>query len=386
MLVCAGMPGVVPDGVGGCLVCNGVNTYQDVAGALSCKAVTSCLSSQFVVLQPTATSDRVCRNLTQCPPGFFHIVLATATSDRLCMPCGAGTADTDRNASTPCDDCTAGTYAAFAGIDGPCYVCPAGTFGVSRRLTSAGCSGNCPRGTYSPPGSTSCPLCAPGTVDLDSNSATPCVVCNAGGYVTFGVYGNCSAWLCPAGSIDADSNASTPCVSCGAGTYVPAGQSGACSAFACAAGTTDQDSNASTACTACNPGTFVLPGQTGACSSFLCPTGRADTDSNPSTLCAACAVGTYQNQRGATVCLDCNSSSIAPSCSCSAGQFLSGACIDLTVCSFGQFERIMPTATSDRVCSNVTQCVPGYSNGRRRGSHRDVGPRVHTMRGGDHGY
>ena len=73
-------------------------------------------------------------------------------------------------------------------------------------------------GSYSPPGSTSCEGCPPGTADTDSNPATPCFTCNVGTYAP----GNTTTCTpCPPGTIDLDFNAATPCQPCPQPPVVP---------------------------------------------------------------------------------------------------------------------------------------------------------------------
>jgi len=45
---------------------------------------------------------RACVPMTQCPPGHFESTPGTPTSDRECVACVAGTADHDKDITTPC--------------------------------------------------------------------------------------------------------------------------------------------------------------------------------------------------------------------------------------------------------------------------------------------
>ncbi len=69
----------------------------------TCDHITQCSTpSQYMIAEPTSTSNRLCGAVTGCDPGQYATALPTATSNRVCQDCPAGTTDLDSNYSTAC--------------------------------------------------------------------------------------------------------------------------------------------------------------------------------------------------------------------------------------------------------------------------------------------
>ena len=112
---------------------------------------------QFQISPPTITTDRscgicpngtfiqqgICVNASNCLPGYQQIAPSTSSSDRQCQVCLPGTIDPTSAGTGNCTLCSPGCYTPQASI-----------------------------------GSCSSFLCAPGSCDIDSNPATPCVPCS----------------------------------------------------------------------------------------------------------------------------------------------------------------------------------------------------------------
>ena len=98
--------------------------------------------------------------------------------------------------------------AAESFMETPCVGCAAGRY--SDEVGANACAGECPTGSFAPPGSVSggdCVPCDAGKYDHDADSSTPCVDCLPG------TYGSLTGALeCPG--------------ICDAGTFAPAGSVG----------------------------------------------------------------------------------------------------------------------------------------------------------------
>ena len=265
--------GIAPES--SCVPCTAGQSDADSNGATPCA---DCAAGFFSVAGQAG-------GCTACPNGQY----APAQTADECVPCIAGTADEDSNPSTVCTTCTAGFYAAAALTDGwvqgPCSACPAGTFfGSPGGISSANCEA-CAGGQYAASGSSTCAFCTAGEADEDVNPATPCTSCSAGKSLSSlaacpfrlrwlsvssyscgtGTYAGCGATLCAEctpGSVDGDSNPATPCTDCLTGqtwqeTCNTLSGDSVCSyaCVSCEAGTADADSDPTTGemCSTCWP-------------------------------------------------------------------------------------------------------------------------------------
>lgn len=120
--------------------------------------------ANYMIVDATPTSDRVCKGVTKCGNDEYKAVEATYTSDADCKPVRPLCADGQQESAPPtatsdraCAPCPAGT----SGVNGTCIPCQPG-----QDASSEGSAGPC-----------SSRLCPPGTIDDDSNPATPCVPC-----------------------------------------------------------------------------------------------------------------------------------------------------------------------------------------------------------------
>ena len=192
--------------------------------------------------------------------------------------------------------------------------------GLDCRLTDTSRRGHvcerrwpCAVGQYSAVSQVSCTWCASGTVDTDSDPATPCTACAPGRYSP----DNATQCLdCVAGFADTDGQSSTPCAQCLVGFYSAGagplmmgtfqiGYAYATSCNECAAGQHDNDDNASTACVACPSGTHSTA-QANSTGCIQCTAGRFDHDTNAATPCASCTRGRYQNATGSAFAHECS--------------------------------------------------------------------------------
>ena len=295
-----------------------------------------------------------------CPAGGFAPggeLLEDNTADTPCDRCLAGQSDFDSDSATACTDCAAGTFSAD-GLAGPCTSCTAGKY--------AGIA------------SSACANCTAGTVDDDSDAATPCVDCLPGTFSQEGTSiactdcpdgrfsaaaratsaDDCSGCLpgqyaasgaevcafCQSGRADEDMDAATECTACSVGKYAGCGET-LCND--CVPGQVDTDENSATPCTDCVPGQFwVADNITGVSSCIQCQAGKADLDEESITACSACAEGEYA-PIGAVVCTLCAASNqfdddLDPSTPCS----------DTDIC-----RQNCSAGTQDADCNEDTACT-----------------------------
>ena len=339
----------------------------------SCTRISECLTTEFELSPPTATSDTVCRTPTSCTSAEYEVVAPTATSNRFCDTlsiCTQGITYDQRYApgATPMamwnrdcvacsSDCPPEMYAAVACTieqDRVCGSCGTPcTMGTSYEAQScsfdhdrvcAQCSTSCPENMFE------ATLCGA----TDDRTCEPCVMaCPTGQYI---------AIPCSAGSNAVCMDVTAPC---GVDQYES--QS--------ATATSDRT------CTQCSSGCPTL--------SFLvdeCDPG-ADGIQGSDRRCAPCSDGCPESYFESSTCSDssdrqctavrdpCTASSefetvtptatadrqCQPQSECNLenhAQFISEAptpysdrvCRDTTLCNGAQNETVAPTATSDRVC------------------------------------
>ena len=161
--------------------------------------------------------DRSCT----CTAGFYPTV-----GPGTCSPCADGTGSLD--CESHCTDCSHGTMIAQNNCTdntGTTVATPSRSECVFERWESRG--GTCSDGTSLDEStctsaattntwslSSTCELCAPGTVDADRNPQTACTLCPAGQHQEDSGQSGCTA--CPAGYTSANS---TACAACVGGRY-----------------------------------------------------------------------------------------------------------------------------------------------------------------------
>jgi hypothetical protein len=330
----AGFADVDRDSMSECVACS-VGTYSSI-GTADC---TSCPKGKFDSDNNSATP------CDACSPGR-HWDAAQPTG-RSCVLCAAGLADTDSDAMTACESCGVGTYSASGSTrcdacssgetdhdsdpSTPCMGCVPGTIydGITCKRCDEGkadldkkskrCQ-QCPKGTYSHAGATTCETCQSrglGWKDNDGDPSTPCVNSAQSSKCT---------QQCSIGYEDADCDASSNCTACTEGQY-SAGQLARCGpcahgkyasrgarpseCTACPSSTADEDNNAWTQCSECGEGTFTSEAHTtvfvnsSAARCLPCLPGTVDTDGKASTPCDPCAIGTFNPKNGSHQTADC---------------------------------------------------------------------------------
>ena len=343
------------DGKTSCTQCpSGTHTKPDDPG-------TPCISCQPGQTVNSALNNRE-QGCTGCSPGMYDhdgeaqtvcLECNTGTfsnhSATECDLCDAGRSDEDMNPATQCELCGEGTYTGIGpsvagapdaeGAQGQCcshaqylenhaddpsvpesaaewalldshdcsslHCCRAGT--VDNDTDPATPCTQCPPGGYTMPCSTACGHCHQGTADLDGDPATPCDLCVAGMYSIDS--GHCL--LCDAGRTDHDSDSATPCVDCPSGSFSGRGEytchecrpgqfdhdahdSDVCNPGEYAAGGTGCLLSAATSCVDCEVGQYSGRSED---SCYNCREGKSDHDSDPSTPCHECGLGQYMPER-----------------------------------------------------------------------------------------
>ena len=424
----------------GCAACS-TGTFADASGSTTCP---TCISGRYSnttgqstcvdcdagsIAPPGSSSCALCAagfyataplgttSCLPCSPGFI-----TAQAGRTsCVACGAGTSAADSNA-TECAPCSPGTYMgstgstscllclpgryASANSSSTCFDCPIQTYASSGGLSA--CM-PCASFTYAAaPGSLYCFPCGLGQQGiLNSSSLTiRCQDCEPGYASVDG--GTCSP--CPTGAFSAvyravgctscapgraqSSTAALNCTACVLGRF--SSSSGASHCDACPSGTESQGVGASfcslcpsgyergpfaVICTPCTagsssfggalpcevvgPGLFVA--SPGSAFAQPCPVGRYQNESG-ATDCIDCRVGSYQAASGSPVCSPCRAGSYArrpgqAQCdSCTAGRSSAGG---QSVCS-----DCAPGTISEGVGAvECSLCSPGtYQNSSSQAS------------------
>jgi hypothetical protein len=178
-----------------------------------------------------------------------------------CELCGAGTADEDENAWTPCTVCEEGTTAS-----------------LERGGGGAG-GGAGPTWVGAAIGAYACRSCPAGQIDDDSNSTTDCATCSAGSYAA-PKSGPSGCVTCRPGSYDHDALPGTPCEHCPAGSYSSVNGS--------YGHATPASMWQNTSCQLCEVGKF-----------------NENTGSTEIDDCSDCLPGTFAAMRGEANCEEC---------------------------------------------------------------------------------
>ena len=345
------------------VTCTCESGYYDADGdnadsSSTCTEVSSCGAGEYVVTDPTSTTNRVCgvctsgytdsENANSCTPwttcedGETETQSPSATQDRVCTPCATGKWDHDKNSSTACvAHSTCGANASPSG----------GT-----AIADVTCT--CESGYYDADGD-----------NADSSSlCTAITTCGAGEYVvtdatstTNRICGDCPSGTYNSNTLNADS--CTPWTTCPAGQYETvtpsATQDRVCEN--CAAESWDDDGNSSTACVAhstCGDNGVASGGTktsdvTCTCinSDYYDADGDITDSSSNCTEVSTCDPGEYiYSAPNSTTDRDCQP--------CTEGYTIfynSGSCTSWTTCPDGQ-QYTEGTATSDTIC---TICSPG---------------------------
>ena len=273
-----------------------------------------------------------------------------------CVGCGPGTinvADDDATGTdTTCDDaCTAqtgcvtdgATCSTVAGLEAYLVCVPAGG-DADYYVDAAGTPVQCTAGTWSPAGEDSVTTC---------NTCTSQVGCLTDGTTCSAAVGVNDRLICTPAGGDADyyvDRAGTP-TQCIAGTYSAAGEDSTtacddideCVVHGCAT-----DGNTQNTCTQTSDGT------TPALHTYFCACDAGAVGGGEATQCTMCAAGLYQDQPGASSCINCPvgtyvtvpGSIAATDCiNCPLGTYnptpasdLPSACID---CGLGKYNDAM---------------------------------------------
>eukprot|EP00045_Choanoeca_perplexa_P018112 m.278826 g.278826 ORF g.278826 m.278826 type:complete len:2990 (+) comp17719_c0_seq2:308-9277(+) len=383
---------------GSCLPCSKCKSGLFQAEACTvladteCQTWTTCNSEQFESAAPTNTSNRVCKGLAPCNAGQFQTTAATATSDRLCVPCQAGTTDIDGDPLTACEECFEGTQST-AGWVGPCLMCTPGFYDDDKK-PSTPCV-QCPINTFTAVrGSVTCqPVaeCTAGQQEAVAPNAARtadrvCLNCPDGTWSPGGDT-SCKAYtICPAGQEPlgiANATQDRVCVPCGAQTYKQQTGNFACQAFStCPAGeqlVLQGNATNDVTCDTCPRNTFnPTPG--GNCQTVtsckateFVSTAASAINDNTCTSLANCSsqqfVLVFPTLTSNRVCSDLTTCSSAewednaPVKDVDSGLFVTDRiCQPCTDCTkLGQIQQRACNATADAVCDSCEPCKPGIT-------------------------
>jgi len=224
---------------------------------------------------------------TICPPGKYVL-------DNQCVDALSGYAST---AGTQYQ-CPAGTYSSTGATS--CTLCPIGKYSSSIGATNINACLNCPAGTYNDvQGAAQCKICETGTYNTQPGRSTSCNSCTT----------SCNQRYYPSIECRPDQNSGGQCLQCSAGYYcdgktktacpvgtISAAGSNFCSA--CPIGQYSDVSGAST-CKICSAGSFIdgkiiVGGVNSYTKCSVCPVGTY-TVSSGSRSCTLCGPGTYYN-------------------------------------------------------------------------------------------
>eukprot|EP00050_Salpingoeca_kvevrii_P017594 m.66471 g.66471 ORF g.66471 m.66471 type:complete len:935 (+) comp7625_c0_seq1:3882-6686(+) len=151
-----------------------------------CDKIQTCGDDQYEIKAPTPTSDRECEDQPRCAPGSHETTPPTTHTPRACSLCPPGTSDIQ--ASSHCIPCHVGTYTGHGSI-GACsdHMCGAGTADLDRNASTP-CQA-CPTGTFQDEsGTTACKeaqTCPAGQTQAGPPSALADRVCAPCGDRTF---------------------------------------------------------------------------------------------------------------------------------------------------------------------------------------------------------
>lgn len=226
------------EGMSACVACSkSTSTIQgSVAineGSINC---TLCNNGYYASISSQTTSCNICPvgyycpqgKIIECPKGYAN----NKEGQTNCTPCVKSTNTitgtyTLLAKQTQCNSCTNGNYASTSAQSQYCNSCPSGYYCPNGKIIQ------CPTGTYSTGGASSCITCPNGTTS--SAGASSCLTCATGCltcYTTTNNCTNCKAGYYKSGSTCKQcasgyySNANaTTCTKCANGYYSQAGAS-----------------------------------------------------------------------------------------------------------------------------------------------------------------
>ena len=226
------------EGMSACVACSkSTSTIQGSAaineGSINC---TLCNNGYYASISSQTTSCNICPSgyycpqgkIIECPKGYAN----NKEGQTNCTPCVKSTNTitgtyTLLTKQTQCNSCTNGNYASTSAQSQYCNSCPSGYYCPNGKIIQ------CPTGTYSTGGASSCITCPNGTTS--SAGASSCLTCATGCltcYTTINNCTNCKAGYYKSGSTCKQcasgyySNANaTTCTKCANGYYSQAGAS-----------------------------------------------------------------------------------------------------------------------------------------------------------------
>ena len=283
------------------------------------------------------TDQRSCKNASVCAVGFQQTAALTTTSDRVCTQCGDGFFKNNTGQSTNCSAwrvCALGNFQTVVPTftsDRECAGCLAGTYSNTSNAVSNSSCITCPDLTFQ-----------------DEVGKSTCRSCNETAICNATQYRDDADCTRTTGSKCKDCHPS--CASCSM-----ANNCAVCRDTACF---NNQNCPSNIV-----PIVYHLPN--GTCGED-CGAGFFDIDS----FCYACQANCATCQQ-ASVCDNCmsgfalysNSSSIT-SCltQCPSGFFArNGVCVAVATCRNvdNRYEAAPPTATTNRICGNISVCARG---------------------------
>jgi len=324
-------------------------TYQNSVGSTGCKqchAGSYCeKESSYPIECPTGTYSesgsskcKTCPLGHYCRHGFSNVCPANTYNDT-----------TGAIGHSVCTSCPEGTYSKTTGSTGAnsCLPCQPGHYCYKPMYSNVSMQ-VCAKGMYQgATGATKCLDCSVGTYQ-DSLGATRCKSCGPGKYNKKTKQTSKTSCLdCPKGHYCPDGQS----IPCDAGKYNPT--TGATSSSACKdCPENEQSESGAEQCSLCNSGKYEI-GDGSSCASC-----------NPGHKCNGgiqyeCPVGTYQNQTGATSCIDSTAGSYigvtgatgpAQMRECPAGTYSEAGASECTPCPAG-------TYSGTAGATDVLQCI-----------------------------
>ncbi|EGD74638.1 hypothetical protein PTSG_06003 [Salpingoeca rosetta] len=261
--------------------------YQNAEGQSECKDPTVCMPGEYIMADPTATTNRICFH---CVEGMY----SDTTMAEQCKTCDSGKYQ-DRHAQTGCKNwrtCGRGKKwtAGSTTDDATCSNCGPGKYQDEIGHQDTSCK-DCPTGEFQPgSGASSCEVwttCGQGEKWI-SGSATEdasCLPCGSQEYQSKTAHQDmsCNAWTtCSSGyyvTADPTSSSDRTCDKCDAGTY---------------GDTTNADN-----CKSCGPGKYQdVSGQTDCKDWKMCSQGEKWTSgsSTEDATCSPCSPRHYQSK------------------------------------------------------------------------------------------
>lgn len=318
---------------------------------------------------------------TLCPAGMSGDTLGESTASmRNCRPCphgfyGYNDDIPDGLGATACRQCVPGKYSPASINESRtgaplCTECAGGKFAAEFATTA--CS-NCPATTFSPPGSTVCFQCFPGSFSLGAQEL--CTLCAPGSYNPYNMSSQC--FTCAAGTFSGVG--ASVCTNCSAGSF---SLQGSRNCTMCEPGRS-QPADGQTSCALCVPGKFATGGASsctdcrpGNFSWGPYPLNTSQPEGRGASVCSMCPVGKFSARNGTANCSLCAAGSFGPEVMMSACRLCAGGFFTsepgLSVCGFctpGFFSRTNFSACREcavgsfsavNASANCTLCSAGF--------------------------